>query len=824
MLGVKRYKNTQEFVSVDEIKDGIVRTTDGRYLKIIELSPINFHLRSEEEKASIIYDFASWLKIAPVKMQFKVITCPANVDELIKSFQKDMADEKNEKCRELQKSDLEMIQDVSYRQGVTRRFFIVMQYESITSQFSSRADILFALNNAAQTAASFLLRCGNKVIPHNNEDLFLAELFYLLFNRSGSISLVSRVAAVAKDYANCERLGGLEPSLADNLAPRFAHIAPDYLVSNDTYFTFLYIPSDNYRISVASGWLAGIINAGQGFDIDIFMERQNKTKTRERLGRATRMNLSKLNGTQDTNGDFDTLSTAISSAYFIKNGLANNEEFYYMNVLITLSAPDLESLLAKQKWTWEILAAQDMRAKICKYHMVSSYLSTLPLCSLNKALYERSKRNVLTYGLASTYPFTAYELTDTTGIPLGINRQNNSMCIIDPFDTDKYKNANGCILGTTGAGKTFTLELMALRLRMRGIQTFIIAPLKGFEFYPACSAIGGSFIKLSPGSKSSINILEIRPIDRANDALIAGIDYGVDDESILSKKITKVHTFFSLIIPDMDRVDSQLVDNAIIEAYRKKGITHDNDSLVDSLKPKKNGMPQYKEMPILEDVYNELKAMSDQKANRLAIILDRYVHGSAQSFNAQTNVDLDNKYVVVDISEFSEELQVIGMFVALDYIYDKIKADRTQKKALFIDETWRLIGAKSNSYAASFVLEVFKIIRSYGGGAWAATQDMTDFFALDDGKYGKGIISNSRLKIVLQLETKEAESVQDVLELSDAEIRQIVRFERGNALVIANSNNFPLQVVSSDKELELITTDRKLLNEIAQKKKLSQNQ
>ena len=163
------------------------------------------------------------------------------------------------------------------------------------------------------------------------------------------------------------------------------------------------------------------------------------------------------------------------------------------------------------------------------------------------------------------------------------------------------------------------------------------------------------------------------------------------------------------------------------------------------------------------------------------------------------------------------------MFVALDFIYDKVKEDRTKKKAVFIDETWKLIGAHSNPLAANFVLEIFKIIRGYGGAAIAATQDINDFFALDDGKYGRGIISNSKTKIILQLEAKEAETVQDVFDLSDTEMLNITRFERGNGLVITNNNNVPVKFVASELEEMLITTDRNKLEELRKKREIQKN-
>ena len=240
---------------------------------------------------------------------------------------------------------------------------------------------------------------------------------------------------------------------------------------------------------------------------------------------------------------------------------------------------------------------------------------------------------------------------------------------------------------------------------------------------------------------------------------------------------------------------------------RSKGITHDNESLIDPDDPS-----QYREMPLLEDVYNLL--IQSPETKRLGNILNRLVHGSAKTFNQPTNVDLSNPYTVLDISELTGDLLVVGMFVALDYVWDKAKEDRTKEKAIFIDEIWQLIGASSNTMAAEFCLEIFKIIRGYGGAAIAATQDLTDFFALEGGKYGKGIINNAKTKIILNLEDDEAMRVQDALKLTDAEISNITRFERGNGLISTNNNHITVEFKASKLEKQLITTDRYELSQI----------
>lgn len=253
--------------------------------------------------------------------------------------------------------------------------------------------------------------------------------------------------------------------------------------------------------------------------------------------------------------------------------------------------------------------------------------------------------------------------------------------------------------------------------------------------------------------------------------------------------------------------------------YAKKGITHNNESLIDPDHP-----DRYREMPLLGDVYEIL--MESPETKRMGNILNRLVNGSAKTFNQHTNVQLDNLYTVLDISELTGELLPVGMFVALDYVWDKAKEDRTKEKAIFIDEAWELIGDddtnnpnNTKALAGEWVQEIFKIIRGYGGAAIAATQDIGD---LDRSRFGKGILNVAKTKIILNLENDEAQRVQHILHLSDAEIMSITRFERGQGLISTNSNHITVSFKASPLEKQLITTDRMELNQILQEK-MAQN-
>lgn len=481
--------------------------------------------------------------------------------------------------------------------------------------------------------------------------------------------------------------------------------------------------------------------AGEGIDVDVFLRRENRSKTIDKVAQRIRLNRTKLKSMQDTSTDYEELAGSIQAGYFIKQGIANyNEDLFYMSVFVTVSARTYEELMWRKQQMTDMLKSMDMYVSDCSFQQEDALRTVMPFLQISPKLEKKSKRNVLTSGAASTYMFTSFEMSDDTGVLLGINRHNNSLCIVDLFDTKKNKNANLNLLGTSGAGKTFTMQLLALRMRMRGIQCYIIAPIKGHEFRRACNRIGGQFIKIAPGSPHCINIMEIRHTISPEMELIDELDYSEMD-SLLAQKIQQLMIFFSLLIPDMTNEEEQMLDEALIRTYGKFGITHDNDSVYED----RNAVPpKMKTMPILGDLHEELQ--KNEMTKRIAVIVSRFVTGSAQSFNQQTNVDLSNKYIVLDLSELKGKLLPVGMMIALDYVWDKIKSDRTKKKAIMIDEIWQLIGAGSNRMAAEFCLEIFKIIRGFGGAAISATQDLSDFFGLEDGRYGRAIINNSKIR------------------------------------------------------------------------------
>ena len=809
---------TQDFIPIKNLEHGIIETTDGRYIKILEIEPINFMLRSEEEQYEIICSFASWLKISPVHLQFKSITRKADSDKHIAMLRKETETEESEQCKKLSEGYIRLIKDVGSREALTRRFFLIFRYEELRrNENSDYGQICSTLLTAEQNARAYFMQCGNNILQPKDPDEATAEILYMFFNRRSCVEepFHSRVDRIVLDtMAAKNKVIGIDPiphiRMAHFIAPRGIDLTyRNYIIMDGLYYSFLYIKGNGYPNKVRAGWMSSLINAGEGIDVDVFLRRENRSKTIDKVAQRIRLNRTKLKSMQDTSTDYEELAGSIQAGYFIKQGIANyNEDLFYMSVFVTVSARTYEELMWRKQQMTDMLKSMDMYVSDCSFQQEDALRTVMPFLQISPKLEKKSKRNVLTSGAASTYMFTSFEMSDDTGVLLGINRHNNSLCIVDLFDTKKNKNANLNLLGTSGAGKTFTMQLLALRMRMRGIQCYIIAPIKGHEFRRACNRIGGQFIKIAPGSPHCINIMEIRHTISPEMELIDELDYSEMD-SLLAQKIQQLMIFFSLLIPDMTNEEEQMLDEALIRTYGTFGITHDNDSVYAD----RNAVPpKMKTMPILGDLHEELQ--KNEMTKRIAVIVSRFVTGSAQSFNQQTNVDLSNKYIVLDLSELKGKLLPVGMMIALDYVWDKIKSDRTKKKAIMIDEIWQLIGAGSNRMAAEFCLEIFKVIRGFGGAAISATQDLSDFFGLGDGRYGRAIINNSKNKIILNLEPDEAEFVRDTLKLTKTEIRSITRFERGEALICSNNSKVPVIIKASKEEQEMITTDRAELEAI----------
>ncbi len=589
-----------------------------------------------------------------------------------------------------------------------------------------------------------------------------------------------------------------QTSVLDVIAPSSVdNGSRDYIVVDGIYHSYLYIAGYGYRTRNEAAWLSPLVEAGDNIGISFTFKRLPREKIVTRISQKTMLNRSRMREIGDTRQDFEEVDDAITSGFYLKEGMNRaGQDFYYMSTVIEVTAYDEEELEQRVADVMTLCSSMSMVAKRADYKHEQCFLCSLPVLNIEPDIERKSRRNVLTDSLAASFPFSSFEVYDEGGIFLGLNKYNRSVAILDIFDSDKYANANGCIYGTTGAGKTFLLQNMALRFRMQGTQVFIIAPVKGHEYIDACEAIGGKYVKIAPSSKDCINIMEIRKTSLSTDY---EIKEDTRDDSILAEKLQNLMIFFTLIKGDVKQDELNLLDGAVIRTYAKFGIDFDNNSIFDE-------EGNFKKMPTLKDLYEELLSKDETKG--LALMIEKFATGSLSSFGRETNVDLNNKYIVLDMTEMTESLKPLGMFMALDLVWDKAKESRIQKKVIFLDELWTLIGSGSNRLASSYVQEIFRLIRGFGGSAIQATQDLSGCFSSDGGKFGKEILNLSSFKIVLHLEEDEAFTVQKHLSLSDEETMQIIRNGRGEALLCANKNKVCIDIKASPMIYDLITTKR----------------
>lgn len=570
----------------------------------------------------------------------------------------------------------------------------------------------------------------------------------------------------------------------------------DYIVVDGVFHAYLYITGYGYSTTVGSCWLAPLVEAGEGVNVSFSFTRQNREKILSKIAQTTMLNRSRMRDVGDTRQDYEELDSAITSGLYLKDVMnRQGEDFYYMHTLIEVVADDPDTLEQRVTAVEKLCVSVDMIARRCDYANEQGFLSALPLVALDADIERKSRRNALTTGVAAAFPFVSYEHSDRNGIFLGLNLYNKSPVFLDPYDDYKYTNGNWWIGGNSGAGKSVTLQCLAGRLREQGKRVVCVIPKKGHEFRPNCEQLGGLYLRLSPSSRDCPNIMAIRR--KTLDAYAGIQELAARDDSVLADKISRLIIWYSLQKKDLTEEDKNYLDTSLVECYDRYGITFDNASVVDE-----NGA--FKEMPIIPDWYNVLLEKAETK--HLAVVLTRYVTGSAAAMGRRNHISIDNKYIVLDTSGMPDDLILPGIYWAIDVANDIIMNAGGELSALIADELWSLVGAGSNPLAAAYVQEMVKTIRGLGGIAITSTQGMQDLFSLEGGKYGKGILDSSRIKFVMQMEEQEACLIQQILNLSEEEVRQITRFRRGEGLLCIGYNHVPVAFHVTKKEYDAITT------------------
>ena len=556
---------------------------------------------------------------------------------------------------------------------------------------------------------------------------------------------------------------------------------PKYLEIDNMYYSGLIIV--NYLREQQELILKTLIDTDINMNVSIFYEKQDKYKILKELTYNIGNVSADLKDINNNRQDIDIAQYTYNDAKYIRKEMQiNNQDMYYLYIYINIFSNSLKELGYNLNKIEGIIQGSGLQGRRANFRQEQIYKSSLPLMYNDKDLKLAAKRNILTDGLLCTYPFISSSIFDEKGVYIGRNIYNNSMIFIDRYDNKKYKNPNMCVFGMSGAGKSYYIKLLILRYGIQNINQYVIDPDR--EYGNICKALNGTLLKLGPTSNTYINVFDIREESIEK-----------DEKGYLGIKIDKLKGFFNLIFGEMNE------EEKLIELYATKNINFNDKSLY-KIKNKKLVFKESIDMPLLEDFYKLLG--KDEKTKKFHIKLLPFVKGSLNYFNKYTNIKIDNKLIIADIYELGEENIKYGMYLFTDLFWDKIKINRQEKKVIYMDEIWRLIGVTSNKEVASFIYKIFKTIRKYSGSGVAITQDVSDLFSLENGTYGKSILNNSNIKTFFCLEEENINILEKYTKLSEKEKIEIKSFSKGECLMFVGNDHILVKIDSSEFEKNII--------------------
>ena len=589
-----------------------------------------------------------------------------------------------------------------------------------------------------------------------------------------------------KNKIKKERYNFLEK---DFISPTYINLKnPQFLEIDDYFYSGIIIV--NYYREYNELILKTLIETNINMNISIFYEKGDTSKILKEITYNIGSVGAELKQSNENRQDIDIAESAYSDAKYLRKEIqVNNEDIYFLYIYLNVFSNDKKELEYNLDKIEGILQSKGLQTRRSNFRQEQIFISCLPFEENNEDLKEVGKRNILTSGLVSTYPFISSSILEEKGIYIGNNMYNNSLILIDRYNTKKYKNANMCIFGTSGAGKSFYTKLLILRNTLLGIEQYVIDPER--EYQNIVKKLNGTIIKIGPTSENYINIFDIRKESIEE-----------NEHGYLATKIGKLLGFFNLIFGELNEEEKALLEEKLILTYKIKNINFNDKSLY-----KKGKFKTTKDMPILEDLYNNL---NDEKTKKFKIKLIPFIKGSLKFFNNYTNIELNKKLIVADVYELGEENMKYGMYLFTELFWDKIKINRKIKKAIYLDEIWRLIGVTSNKEVAKFIYKIFKTIRKYGGSSVAITQDISDLFSLENGTYGKSILNNSSIKTFFSLEEENIKLLAQYSNLSEKEKMEIKSLRRGECLTFVGDEHVLISIEASDFERKII--ERKNIN------------
>lgn len=568
-------------------------------------------------------------------------------------------------------------------------------------------------------------------------------------------------------------------TLRDLISPSSIEIHSDYFRLGTKYGRTIYVYG--YPRMLYTGWLSSIINLDEVVDVSMFIEPVESATVMKNL----RTKVTQLEASMNINAEKGRvrdpeIEAAINDAEELRDQLqVGAERFFRFGLYVTIWADSLDEMKFIQQKVETIFGQQMVFSKVATSQQEYGMNSTMPQCTDQLTI----RRNMNTGAISTSFPFTSADLTQDKGILYGINMHNNGLVIFDRFSLE---NANMVVFAKSGAGKSFTVKLEALRSMMVGTEVLIIDPEN--EYQKLADAVGGAYVRLSLNSDVRINPFDLPKVvdsEDANDALRANL--------------VTLHGLFRLmlggnqvaangqVMPALTANEEADLDQALIDTYARAGIT--SDPLTHQSTP-----------PTIANLYDTLLHM-EGTGPQLAQRLRKYTTGTfAGIFSQQSNIDINNQMVVFNIRDLEDELRPVAMYIVLSHIWNIVRADQ-RKRMLIVDEAWQLMKYEDS---ANFLFSLAKRARKYYLGLTTITQDVEDFMS---SKMGRAIVANSSMQLLLKQSSSAVDVLSDVFKLTDEEKRRLASFPVGQGLFFAGQNHVHIQIIASATEEELITTN-----------------
>ncbi|MEA1925833.1 MAG: ATP-binding protein [Patescibacteria group bacterium] len=585
----------------------------------------------------------------------------------------------------------------------------------------------------------------------------------------------------SEDLLEKERLysEGLAKVL-DLIAPSAVGVSSSYMQIGDVYCRTLFVAA--YPRSLTIGWLNSVIGMDLPMDISMFIYPVDTGTILKKLRKKVTQIQSEMNIEEEKGLTRDPiLEMAYHNVEALRDQLQEGvERFFKFGLYFNVFGGTLDELDDNTVMLESLVNARSVYTKKTIFRMKEGFISTIPL-----GFDKLANGNALnTSPLSTTFPFVSADVTSNQGILYGINRHNNSLILFDRFSME---NANIVVFAKSGAGKSYAVKLEILRSMMIGTNAIIIDPEDEYKYLT--ETVGGSYLKISLNTTNHINPFDL-PAEK-----------GKEMDEIFRSNIAMLLGLLKLMLGTLTPEEESILEQAIRETYAIRDISA--DTLVEDLKSRT--------VPLMTDLYEVLRNMHG--AEDLTIRLEKYTTGIFSGFlNERTNVSLENQLVVFNIRDLEEELRPIAMYIILNFIWREIRIN-LKKRLIVVDEAWRMM---EHEEAARFLFSVAKRIRKYYGGLTTITQDITDFMM---SRYGKPIVSNSSIQILMKQSQSAIDVVADTFYLTDREKYLLLDCGVGEGIFFAGLKRAAIQVVASYDEDKIITTDPAQRLELERKQK-----